>query len=504
MSSDPHRPTIHFSPPANWMNDPCGLVWHNGLFHLYYQHNPEENRWGPMHWGHAVSEDLFHWRDRPVALHPDDTHGMAFTGSAVVVNAAAVQASEAHEPRTVPPLRAIYTGAVPQGSIHTTLQQQCLAVSADGDRWEPRGVVLPNPGVSDFRDPKVGRHPRSGRWYLVLAAGDHVQFFSSPDLEQWRYESSFGRGLGYTEGEWECPDLFQLPLPQDLSSGEPQDEPQGDARWVLVVHVGRGLSNRYAGAQYITGEFDGHQFHAAEADFRPVDQGHDFYAAQSWSGTAGRRIWIAWASHWAHSDVPQTSGWAGTLTLPRELSLVRDGAEGVALRQQPVRELAVLMADELLSETAPPHQRWETDGARAYRVSAVAPRQEPFQIILRFGAAGAVVVTRTAQNVRIDRSACDMGAFNSLADTDKTVSLITHSGTGTVDLIVDRSILEIFLDGGAVVTTDLLFPREELSAIECIGGDGVIGGEEGIGSEGGAGQPPVVCTVYAVQETIPR
>ncbi|MFO8043817.1 MAG: glycoside hydrolase family 32 protein, partial [Alkalispirochaeta sp.] len=393
MNRDLHRPTIHFSPPANWMNDPCGLVWHNGLFHLYYQHNPQENRWGPMHWGHAVSEDLFRWRDRPVALYPDATHGMAFTGSAVVVDASTAPAgaagpagpgaagpadtggpasakpkttptststptdNEAPKAGSVPPLRAIYTGALPQGSIHATRQQQCLAVSTDGDRWEPRGVVLPNPGVPDFRDPKVGRHARTGRWYLVLAAGDHVQFYSSPDLKQWSYESSFGRGLGYTEGEWECPDLFQLPLPQDLSPGEPQgypesepqggspDAPAGEPRWVLVVHVGRGLSNRYAGAQYITGEFDGHQFHAAETDFRPVDQGHDFYAAQSWNGTTRRRIWIAWASHWAHSDATQTTGWAGTLTLPRELSLVRDGAEGVALCQQPARELAALTAD---------------------------------------------------------------------------------------------------------------------------------------------------------------
>jgi len=452
MTRDPHRPTIHFSPPANWMNDPCGLVWHDGVFHLYYQHNPHENRWGPMHWGHAVSTDLFHWKDRPVALFPDEVHGMAFTGSAVIVGSdeGKLAASPAAAWKHSDPLRAIYTGAVPQESIHATLQQQCLATSSDGETWTPRGVVLPNPGIADFRDPKVGWHSGTGRWYLVLAAGDHVQFFSSPDLQRWQFESSFGHGLGYTEGEWECPDLFQLPLPDD------------GMRWVLVVHVGRGLSNRHAGAQYITGEFDGHQFYAAETDFRPVDHGHDFYAAQSWSGTEARRIWIAWASHWAHSDQPHTSGWAGTMTLPRELSLTTTSTGAVVLCQQPVREFTQLVEREFSPGAIEPTLRAETP---AYRITVDSPDPAPVLITLGFGHAGVVTIERTVTDLRVDRSTCDMGTFNARIDADKTVPIENHCGT--MEIVFDHSILEIFAGDGATVTTDLLFPQEPLSSITC-------------------------------------
>lgn len=513
MTHDPHRPTIHFSPPANWMNDPCGLVWHDGVFHLYYQHNPHENRWGPMHWGHAVSEDLFHWRDRPIALFPDDTHGMAFTGSAVCVAQRDLQPGQAHGPQSSSPigpepLRAIYTGALPGESIHSTVQQQCLATSTDGERWTPRGVVLPNPGIEDFRDPKVGRHPDTGGWFLVLAAGDHVQFFSSPDLERWRYESSFGHGLGYAEGEWECPDLFELPLPG------------GGSRWVLVVHVGRGLSNRFAGAQYITGSFDGRRFHPAEEDFRPVDHGHDFYAAQSWSETKQRRIWLAWASHWAHSDRPHTRGWAGTMTLPRELSLIRDAHGAVELCQRPVREFSQLLEHTLRPDAdrsrrqnapaAPGGKRgsrehlavrwgacssvpsstvvsWITNAAAAYRVATRSTEATTVRVVLEFGGAGEVVIERTPTTLRIDRSACDMGSFSAHIDTDKTVPLT--AAFGTMEIVFDHSILEVFVDDGAIVTTDLLVPQESLSRITYAVK---------------AGAPAGTCTVHTLRQSIIR
>ncbi|MFW5826448.1 MAG: glycoside hydrolase family 32 protein [Alkalispirochaeta sp.] len=469
MTHDPHRPTIHFSPPANWMNDPCGLVWHDGVFHLYYQHNPHENRWGPMHWGHAVSEDLFHWRDRPVALAPDDVHGMAFTGSAVSLGGrAAAPTAAAGSER----LCAVYTGALPRGSVHSTLQQQCLATSADGEEWTPSGVVLPNPGIADFRDPKVGWHPGAGRWYLVLAAGNHVRFYSSSDLLQWHYESSFGHGLGYADGEWECPDLFELALPG------------GGSRWVLVVHVGRGLSNRYAGSQYITGEFDGTRFVAAEPDFRPVDHGHDFYAAQSWSGTGARRIWIAWASHWAHSDQPHTTGWAGTMTLPRELSLTTTATGMAVLRQRPVREFTHLSAQELSSGMIEPTLHSET---AAYRITVDSPYSSSVLVTLEFGGAGVVTIERTAGDLRIDRSACDMGSFNERIDPDKTVPLIGYPGT--MEIVFDHSILEVFVDDGVTVTTDLLYPRERLSSISC-----------GAGASRDAG----TCSLYALQPTVNR
>ncbi|HKK49616.1 MAG TPA: glycoside hydrolase family 32 protein, partial [Alkalispirochaeta sp.] len=334
------------------------------------------------------------------------------------------------------------------------------------------GVVLPNPGVTDFRDPKVGWHAGIGRWYLVLAAGDHVQFFSSPDLERWSYESSFGHGLGFTEGEWECPDLFELSLPH------------GSTRWVLVVHAGRGLSIRYAGAQYITGDFDGTRFTPSDSDFRPVDLGHDFYAAQTWSGTGARRIWIAWASHWAHSDSPQTSGWAGILTLPRELSLTTHPTKGVALCQRPVQEFTQLIERELSPGPIEPTLRSETT---AYRITVDSPVPTPIMISLGFGSAGVVTITRTATDLRINRGTCDMGAFSDRIDADKTVPLATRGGT--MEIIFDHSILEVFADDGMTVTTDLLFPREPLASITC-----GVDGETAPGS----------CSIHALTGSIIR
>jgi sucrose-6-phosphate hydrolase SacC (GH32 family) len=323
MSTDHLRPALHFTPPSNWMNDPCGLVFYRGVYYLFYQHNPGANVWGDIHWGHATSRDLFSWEDRGLAIAPDTVRGMPFTGSCVVTPAGEIAA--------------LFTGALPGESGVGSFQEQCLATTCDGETWQHEGVVIANPGRADFRDPKVGRHPQTGEWYLVLAAGDEVIFYSSIDLRRWRPESSFGRGMGYNEGEWECPDLFRLPHP---------DPDRGEDVWVLVVHEGRGLSPHHAGAQYILGTFDGHRFVPVDEDFRPVDGGHDFYAAQTWSNTDDRTVWIAWAAHWTLADEPTAADWSGVFTLPREVRLVPDKAAGSGLRlaQSPVREIADLPA----------------------------------------------------------------------------------------------------------------------------------------------------------------
>jgi len=483
------RPHIHFTPPRNWMNDPCGLVFHRGLYHLYYQHNPLENRWGSIHWGHAVSDDLFHWRDRPVALAPDDVLGMPFTGSVVSVDPAGTSPDRTERARLV----ATYTAAQPEGPTGGEaesvppprfLQRQCRAFSDDGETWTAEGIVLENPGVYDFRDPAVVWDPEDGIWRMVLAAGDRVHFYRSEDLRRWELQSEFGRGCLPFEAEWECPDLFRLPL-RDGRGGE-----TGRFRWVLTVHLGRGLPRDRAGAFCATGSFVGDRFvpdRRAGRVFRGIDGGHDFYAAQRWRNTGDRAIWIAWVAHYAYADMVRTEGWSGVMSIPRELTLLEDAGGVVDLRQRPVPELDRLPG---CAEGRRGTTRYDAspDGAWRLRVTS----ESDTKIVMRFGGAGEIVIVRSRDELRVDRRNLDMGGFEEIADTD---TLVVLNGTGTVggavavedvaafrpgnaadasipsstvDLLFDGVVLELFLDSGGAVYTDLVFPMESLREVEVV------------------------------------
>ena len=198
-----YRPLFHFTPARNWMNDPNGLVYYKGSYHLFYQYNPNGNVWGPMNWGHATSTDLFNWQDESIALIPDNL-GTIFSGSAVVDagNTAGFKNS------TEDPLVAVFTQ-------NGTQQTQSIAYSNDGGvSWNKYSAnpVLPNPGLQDYRDPKVFWYAGGNKWIMVLAAGDRIKIYSSPDLKTWSFESDFGVGIGAHGGVWECPDLFELPV----------------------------------------------------------------------------------------------------------------------------------------------------------------------------------------------------------------------------------------------------------------------------------------------------
>lgn len=474
MNSDHLRPHIHYSPPRGWLNDPCGLVALDGQFHLYYQHNPHDNRWGPMHWGHAVSPDFFHWNNRPVAATPHPEIGMAFTGSAVAATGPEGQR-----------LAALYTAALPlpDGS---RLERQWLARSRDGTRWEPEAEVISNPGLSDFRDPALAWHPGEQRWYAALAAGSHIRLYTSPDLRSWSGPrlvelDAGGTGAGTSKVEWECPVLVSMP-------GDPDE-------WLLGVHLGRGMPISSAGAHYVTGRLGDGSFHPLSPLLCALDAGHDLYALQPWSGTADRRVWIGWAAHYAYADTPRTGpDWAGVLSLPRELSLgdVRD-ADGRVLRrvsQRPVRELYRLPGRALVDGR---QRRWQCSkpeldrGALHLRVRAApAPAGSvPGVLTIRliFGQAGWVEVVWREQTITVDRSELAMGGFERRAETRVTRGLPRPAaapsgaqsmpGTGDdaragqelLELVCDRSILEVFAAAGFWSSTDVLYPEEPLSGI---------------------------------------
>ena len=296
---EPFRPQYHFTPEKNWMNDPNGMVFYEGEYHLFYQYNPAGDKWGHMSWGHAVSPDMVHWTHLPLALAEAD-NVMIFSGSAVVD----WKNSSGFGKDGRPPLVAVYTG------FRTTdrVQFQCIAYSNDkGRTWTKySGNPVIDINSMDFRDPKVQWHDATRRWIMTvsLSAEHKVRFYGSDNLKAWTLLSEFGPA-GATGGVWECPDLFELPLPGT-----------NDKRWVLVVNMNPGSVAGGSGGQYFIGRFDGTQFVADRDSLIPprpgrsasesahwFDYGPDYYAAVSWSdvpASDGRRLWLGWMSNWEY------------------------------------------------------------------------------------------------------------------------------------------------------------------------------------------------------------
>lgn len=247
--TEKHRPQFHFSPEANWMNDPNGMVFYEGEYHLFYQYYPDSTVWGPMHWGHAITRDLVHWEHLPIALYPDK-HGLIFSGSAVVD----WKNTTGFGDGTKPPLVAIFSYhdmAKERAGIENDFQTQGIAYSNDNGRnWTKYegNPVIGNPGIRDFRDPKVIWHEESNKWVMAVAALDHLKFYGSPNLKEWSLLSDFGRDIGSHDGVWECPDLF--PLIAD----------NGKEYWVLIENMNPGNPNGGSGTQYFIGQFDGTRF----------------------------------------------------------------------------------------------------------------------------------------------------------------------------------------------------------------------------------------------------
>lgn len=316
------RPAFHFTPQRNWMNDPNGLVHHGGLWHLFYQYNPQGPDWGNMSWGHATSTDLQHWREHPVALPYRDGEQI-YSGSIVATQGE-------------PQLTAFYTSAFSNGR-----QAQSKATSSDGGfSWEqdPQNPVLDR-GTNAFRDPKVIRHTDADgteMWVLLAVEADdrQVHFYSSTDLCRWEHRSSFGplelQGSGQGSGQlvWECPDL--IPLPVD---GDPEN-----LRWVLLVStnpVGEDADPEGSSMSYVIGDFDGTGFTTESTELTPLDHGRDFYAGVTFDNApANQKIMLGWMSNWAYAGAIPSDPWRGAMSLPRLLSLRTVGGV-LRLVQQP-------------------------------------------------------------------------------------------------------------------------------------------------------------------------
>ena len=448
------RPFYHYTPEANWMNDPNGMVWYDGEYHLFYQYFPNGLTWGPMHWGHAVSNDLFHWKDKGIALYPDE-QGYIFSGSAVID----VNNTAGFKNGTESPMVAIYTNH----GTSSGLQVQSLAYSNDkGESWTKyaNNPILSNPGIADFRDPKVIWHEESQMWIMVLAVFDHIEIYSSPNLKDWTKESEFGKAVGYHGGVWECPDLFPL------------TDNQGIEKWVMIVSLGGNESSEPNGGsatQYFIGDFDGKSFSPESSDIKWVDYGIDNYAGVTWSNISendGRRIFLGWMSNWIYADAVPESGWRSGMTVPREVKLERKEDKHV-LYFTPVEEL-----DNLLDNTNEISQNTISNGfsidnhpvitGGSYLAEMEIDVTKIENLTISFGNEVEwmkVGYNKSDSQFFIDRSNSGYVDFNNYFRNIIKCNYSPSSTTLLLSILVDQNSIEVFINHGEKVMSALFFPK---------------------------------------------
>lgn len=463
-----NRPKFHFSALKNWLNDPNGMVYYQGEYHLFYQYHPDSIIWGPMHWGHAVSQDLINWEHLPIALYPDE-HGLIFSGSAVIDH----ENTAGFGPNA---MVAIFTHHHPENQT----QSQSLAYSLDNGRtWQKydHNPVLPPPhGLIDFRDPKVFWHKNqdgSGHWVMILATGYAIRFYTSPNLIDWELSGRFGDGYGSRAGVWETPELFKLTT-----------ENSGNTYWVLSVGVLEGGPGGGSGTQYFVGQFDGRTFTVPyDRDIvHWADYGADFYAVQSWTNQPdGRRIWLAWMNNWQYArNIPATD-WRGAMTIPREVGLL-ETAVGPRLIQKPAPELKALRGE---------HEEYQTFTVRSDCPFAPSLQNESFELMVEFKVPGDIMAECFGVRVRVkDKQYTVIGYWphRELIFVDRCISgqIDFFEGFGRVTgttlkvendkirlhLFVDSCSVEVFAGDGQVCFTELIFPEPNSSGIElfAVGG----------------------------------
>jgi fructan beta-fructosidase len=417
------RPRLHFSPRAGWINDPNGLIHVDGIWHMFFQHDPHSTVHGLMHWGHASSSDLVRWTEHPVALHPDAL-GACFSGSAIETPSGEI--------------KLFYTAhsTNPDGSDH---QVQCTVHanrSLTQFESDPSNPVIVNPGLAVFRDPKVIWHAPTACWIMVLTQGQSIGFYSSPDLAQWQHESNFGDGEGrHGTGPWECPDLVELRAPD------------GTNRWVLIVGIATDGPGGGSGTQYFVGRFDGHRF----ANDNPpetvlwMDHGRDFYAAQTFFG-ASEPTAIAWASNWQYARETPTQSFRGCMGLPRRLGL-STSPKGLRLTQ----EVPHLIARSF--ETVAPGNIPSTG---TYRVAArFLPAEGPIAVTLFGEGEPQLIISRTGGGRTQFRTIRPATIGASFAH-DYVVEL-DSDGSVELEVFVDNGLVEVNA-GGGLWFTNLYFP----------------------------------------------
>jgi fructan beta-fructosidase len=408
LKDEKYRPQFHFTPARNWMNDPNGLLYYKGEYHLFFQHNPKENIWGNMSWGHAVSSDLYSWEELPVAIPCTDDVGI-FSGSAVID----YENTSGFGSKENPAMVAIYT----EHKNDKSSQTQCLAFSLDQGRTFTKyeGNPVLDLHTPDFRDPKV--QWVDGQWLMTIALPDlhQISFYSSPNLKEWTHLSNFGPAAEIG-GCWECPDLFKL-----------------GTKWVLIVSLNPGGYQIGSGTQYFIGEWNGKEFIADDTHTRWLDYGRDNYAGVTFNDAPdNKRIFLGWMSNWEYANKVPTDPWRSAMTLPRELSL-----EGDRLVQKVIPNKKL------------PSVKFSTSGGTV-RIS------ESADCFVEVGLAGGKIF---------------MDATNTWYEDLKfhRQEIATDGKIVDFEIYIDRGSIELFADGGKVSITNLVFVDTTLSSVQTFG-----------------------------------
>lgn len=444
------RPVYHHTPAYGWMNDPNGMFYKDGVYHLYFQYNPYGSVWGNMHWGHSTSTDLMHWKFEGCAIVPD-TWGAIFSGSCVVDHEnTAGFGKEA--------VVAFYTSAksTPWGDI----QMQSMAYSLDNGKTFTKyeGNPILTSSERDFRDPKVFWYAPGKHWVMILAVGQHMEIYSSVNLKEWKKESEFGAMQGAHGGVWECPDLVEIPV-----------EGTREKKWVLICNLNPGGPFGGSAAQYFVGSFDGKKFvNESPTQTKWMDWGKDNYATVTWSNAPdGRCIALGWMSNWQYANNVPTRQYRSANTLARDLTLYREGQE-LYLKSTPSVEVKKARGKKVSIPSFKVSEKHEM-------VNLFEEKQGAYEVEIVIQNAGASKIAFCLLN--------DKGEKVSMYyDLNRKQFVMDRSESGTVDfskdfpavtvapanvdkeltlrLFVDRSSIEAFGEDGKFVMTNLVFPSQ--------------------------------------------
>ena len=497
-NTDYYRPSYHFTPLYGWMNDPNGMVYKDGEYHLYFQYNPYGSKWGNMHWGHAVSKDLVHWENLDPAIARDPV-GHIFSGSSVVdkKNTAGFGKDA---------IIAIYTN----NSVNHD-EVQCIAYSNDNGRtftkYEGNPVLTPFDGLKDFRDPKVFWYEKGKCWYMIVSADKETRFYKSKNLKKWTYVSAFGKGMGQQPCQYECPDFFQLPVNGDKKK----------MKWVMTMNINPGCWFGGSATEYFVGDFDGKNFTCPDAhDVKWLDWGKDHYATVTFSNTGDRVLGITWMSNWQYANLTPFKQNRGANGLPRELKLYEkngkyyiseDVAPEVYALRKDTKELAdasVADAKELNGVAANMNGAFEieadvTPNANGIAGIEISNNKRERTMIYFDMKQGKVVMDRTesgltdfgkqavphdielawdkqraAEGKEPARIANSINYKNDFALATWAPLSLCEDGKKTyhVDIFVDKSSVELFVDGGRIAMTNLVFPVAPYENVKFYSKDG--------------------------------
>ena len=483
-NTDYYRPSYHFTPAYGWMNDPNGMVYKDGEYHLYYQYNPYGSKWGNMHWGHAVSRDLIHWQHLDPAI-ARDTLGHIFSGSSVVdIHNTAGYGKNA--------IIALYTSASDKNG-----QIQCMAYSTDNGRtftkYESNPVLTPFDGLRDFRDPKVFWYEKGKCWYMIVSADKETRFYKSKNLKKWEYVSAFGNGMGQQPCQYECPDFFQLPV-----NGDPNN-----MKWVMIMNINPGCLFGGSATEYFVGDFDGKKFTCADAhEAKWMDYGKDHYATVTFSNTGNRVLAMTWMSNWQYADLTPFKQNRGANGLPRELKLfeldnkyyIQEGvAPDVKALRKETKELGNLTIEkekDLAGIASGMNGAFEIEAD----VTADANGIAGVEIYNNKQERALVYIDMKNRRIVTDRTESGLTDFGKYSEPHhiekkwdkqrkeqsllpaRMVNAINYKNnfalatwaplnlcgkdkkTFHVDIFVDKSSIELFVDGGRIAMTNLVFP----------------------------------------------